>query len=46
MKGAGAADIPVDQSNEFDLIINLKTARALGVKVPYSLLARTTRVIE
>jgi putative ABC transport system substrate-binding protein len=46
LKGSKPADIPVELADEFDLIINAKTARALGVKVPESVLARATRIVE
>jgi putative ABC transport system substrate-binding protein len=46
LRGAKAGDIPVQQADEFDFVINMRAARTLGIKVPYSLLARATRVIE
>jgi putative ABC transport system substrate-binding protein len=46
LKGAKPANMPVEQPTKFDLVVNVKTAKALGIKIPQSILVQATKVIE
>jgi putative ABC transport system substrate-binding protein len=45
-KGTKPGDIPIEQATRFEMLVNMKTAKALGIKIPGSILLQATKVIE